>query len=180
MVPGIFNLLVSVLGDYSPRHMALEPDIATFFVICTLVSLTLHMLSRRFVLACIVSIVAIHIVEYIAFAISEGAGPHVMWSFPSILPTVFFASPITLLVGGVVALWKRSRVSFGQRPDILQIQDCTSRQASDDSATPAVTSCCQCHENLTVFLLTQAEPLEKLSCPRCGAKLAQVHSQAES
>lgn len=179
MVPANVILLVSLLGDYSPRHMALEPDIATFFVICAIVSVFLHILIRRFVLACVVSVVAIHVVEYIVFAISEGAGPHVMWSFPSVLPTIFFASPITVLVGGFVVACKKSRTAFRRRPEERPTQDFPTGQVSESKAIP-ISSCRQCHENLTVFLLTRAEPPEKLSCPRCGAKLAQGHSQAES
>lgn len=179
MASGNVFLLIVVLGDYSPRHMALEPDLATFFVICAFVSVVLHVLNRSFVLACIASVVAIHVVEYIVFAITDGAGPHVMWSFPSVLATLVFASPITVLIGGIVVACKRSRQPVRRHPVELQAQDFPSGQASEKTASP-VSSCRQCHQNLTVFLLTQSEPLENLSCPRCGAKLAQEQSKTES
>lgn len=179
MVPANVILLVSVLGDYSWRHMVLQPNLATFFGICALVSVVLHVLNRSFLLACVVSVVAIHIVEYIAFAMTDGAGPHVMWSVHSLLATVVFASPITLVVGGFVVACKKSRTAFRRRTEERPTQDFPTGQVSESNAIP-ISSCRQCHENLTVFLLTRAEPPEKLSCPRCGAKLAQGHSQAES
>lgn len=158
------------LASYDVQYMSMEPSVPAFFMIAIASGIVAHAALRRYFLACVLAVAATHLIEYAFFAVISDAGIHVTWSPVSIVSTVIFVLPMSLIIGIPFAAARR-RIGLAKRKG-------TSSTSSFESLTlneypQPRNRCGNCGENLTVFLLSRAtgKDGEAIKCPRCGTSL---------
>lgn len=159
--------LALALGGDGLKHMALDPSIGSYLVVCMISGVVAHWRVRRYALAVVAATVISHVVEWALFVTLVNGRADAIVDPLSILQSVVFASPIAAVLGIPFALYRGARrrssqAGIHERSDAREMRSIAASQS-------ASSKCKSCGENLVVFLLTQqvANVKNGLVCPKC-------------